>query len=58
MDPLADKLLVCSAMICFIELDKTSGMDRDHYHRPRIYHQRIPSDRSGERRCDRSELLG
>ena len=22
MDPLADKLLVCSAMICFIELEK------------------------------------
>lgn len=35
MDPLADKLLVCSAMICFIELE-TSGMVCYHYHRKSI----------------------
>lgn len=29
-----------------------------HYYRKRIYHQRIPSDRSRERCCDRCELLG
>ena len=58
MDPLADKLLVCSAMICFIELEKTSGMVCYHYYRKRIYYQWIPSDRSRERYCDRGKLLG
>ena len=29
-----------------------------HYHRKRIYYQRIPSDRSRERCCDRGKLLG
>ena len=49
MDPLADKLLVCSAMIC---------MGCDHYHRTGIYHQWFPSDRSGERNCHCRKLLG
>lgn len=57
MDPLADKLLVCSAMICFIELEKLPAWFVIIY-RKRIYHQRIPSDRSRERCCDRCKLLG
>ena len=36
MDPLADKLLVCSAMIC---------LDRYHHHRTRIRYQWFPTDR-------------
>ena len=51
MDPLADKLLVCSAMICMIDLKRLPAWKR-------IYHQRIPSDRSRERCCDRGKLLG
>ena len=42
MDPLAET----SSMVCY------------HYYRKRIYHQRIPSDRSRERCCDRGKLLG
>ena len=53
MDPLADKMLVCSAMICFTECHCCSG---DHCQR--IYHQRIPSDRLGQRSCHRRQLLG
>ena len=29
-----------------------------HHHQPGVYHQRIPSDRSRERYCDRGKLLG
>ena len=43
MDPLADKLLVCAAMICLVEMGQSSGMDGDCYHQPGIYHQRFPS---------------
>ena len=50
MDPLADKLLVCSAMICMIVCY--------HYYRKRIYYQWISSDRCREWHCHRSELLG
>ena len=35
MDPLADKLLVCSAMIC--------PGDRDRHHCERVHHQRVPA---------------
>ena len=58
MDPLADKLLVCSAMICFIELEKLPAWFVIIIIGKRIYHQRIPSDRSRERCCDRGKLLG
>ena len=58
MDPLADKLLVCSAMICLIDFRKAAGMDRDCYHCQRIYHQWIPAGCIRQRNCDRSKLLG
>ena len=42
MDPLADKLLVCSAMIC-LGACTDSGMGGDCHHRQGIYHQRVPA---------------
>ena len=58
MDPLADKLLVCSALICFAA-DPECVMPGSHcYYRPRIYYQRIPADCRRKGRCDRCQLLG
>ena len=57
MDPLADKLLVCSAMICFIELEKLPAwfviiiIGREFI----ISGFRLIA---AERCCDRCELLG
>ena len=50
MDPLADKLLVCSALI--------SGMDCDCDYFPRVYYQRIPSDCCRQWCSDCCKLLG
>ena len=57
MDPLADKLLVCSAMICMIPLGKLQAWFVIVII-ARIYHQRIPSGSSRQRYCDRCKLLG
>ena len=58
MDPLADKLLVCSAMICLIELDRLAAWIVIVIISQRIYHQRFPSGGIRQRGCDRSKLLG
>ena len=34
------------------------GMDRGHYYRKRVHHQRISPDRKRQRCCDRCQLLG
>lgn len=58
MDPLADKLLVCSAMICMIDLKTSFCMVRHHYHCPRIYYQWFPSYRCRKWYCNCCKLLG
>lgn len=41
MDPLADKLLVCSANDLPDHNRTVGGVDRDHHHCQRIHHQRV-----------------
>ena len=53
MDPLADKLLVCAAMICLMDLDRLPSWIVII-----IYHQRFSSDRCGQWYCDRGKLVG
>ena len=43
MDPLADKLLVCTALICLDIYEPTECHCCSGDHCQRIYHQRIPS---------------
>jgi len=57
MDPLADKLLVCSALICFAGMCD-AGMGSHCYYCPRIYYQWIPADCRRKGCCYRCQLLG
>ena len=58
MDPLADKLLVCSAMISSGGDGKAGSLDRNRDYRKRIYYQRFPFGgfRQWNRNC--CKLLG
>ena len=58
MDPLADKLLVCSALICLIALDRIPAWIVIVIISPRVYYQRIPSDCCRQWCSDRCKLLG
>ena len=58
MDPLADKLLVCSAMICMIELGRLPAWFVIIIIGREFIISGFPPDRCGERNCYRGELLG
>ena len=38
--------------------ERASSLDGYRHHQPGVYHQRIPSDRLGQRSCHRRQLLG
>ncbi len=58
MDPLADKLLVCSAMICMIELERLPAWFVIIIIGREFIISGFPSDCSRKRRCNCSKLLG
>ena len=58
MDPLADKLLVCSAMICMIELGRLPAWFVIIIIGREFIISGFLSDRCREWHCHRSELLG
>ena len=60
MDPLADKLLVCSAFDLFCRRSGMcdAGMGSHCYYCPRIYYQWIPADCRRKGCCYRCQLLG